>query len=108
MLVTYRPGVDDIEYELCDIGTHCVLKESNEVNVDLSRYISVKKDDLARRRKCSDGLKNEVKITLGNQARGTFLWVSLMLSELRYVPNHQVSNKLKDLPKGLDQYTPWF
>lgn len=102
-LVTYRPGVDDIEYELCDIGTHLVLEESNEVNIDLSRYIGVKTDDLARRRKYSDGLKNEVKNALGNQARGTFLWVSLMLSELRYVPNHHVSNKLKDLPKGLDQ-----
>lgn len=102
-LVTYRPGVDDIEYKLCDIGTHLVLEESNEVNIDLSRYIGVKTDDLARRRKYSDGLKNEVKNALGNQARGTFLWVSLMLSELRYIPNHHVSNKLKDLPKGLDQ-----
>lgn len=102
-LVTYRPGISDIEYGLCDIGAHLVLEESNEVNVDLSRYIGVKTDDLARRKKYSDSLKKEVKNALGNQARGTSLWASLMLSELRYVPKHHVSNKLKDLPKGLDQ-----
>lgn len=84
--------------------TQLILEELNEVNVDLSRYITAKTDDLARRKKkYTDGLKNEVKSALGNQAGGTFLWVSLMLSELKYVPNHHVLNKLKDLPKGLDQ-----
>ncbi|RYC81153.1 hypothetical protein BFJ63_vAg15952 [Fusarium oxysporum f. sp. narcissi] len=101
-LLTCRPGVSDIEYELDGIGV-TVKMDSSEVNADLSDYISLKAEDLAHRKKYSQSLGAKVKKALISEAGGTFLWVSLMINELESIPNYEVERKLKDLPKGLDE-----
>lgn len=102
ILVTCRPEISDIEYELQDVGTQLRM-DSSEVNTDLSRYIDVKVDELARRKSYDECLKNEVKNALSSQAGGTFLWVSLMFNELKDKLLYQVREKPKSLPKGLDE-----
>ncbi|KAH7140444.1 hypothetical protein B0J13DRAFT_608806 [Dactylonectria estremocensis] len=103
-LVTCRPEISDIGYELDGIGVSLRM-DSSEVKADLSDYINVEVEELARRKDYSQDLKADVKETLGSQAGGTFLWVCLMLNELKRpeVKNNDVQRKLKDLPKGLDE-----
>ncbi|EXA31563.1 hypothetical protein FOVG_17184 [Fusarium oxysporum f. sp. pisi HDV247] len=101
-LVTCRPEISDIEYELDGIGVPLKM-DSSEVNADLSDYIILRVDDLSQRRKYGESLKAKVKKALEIQAGGTFLWVSLMINELESTPKYEVAGKLKDLPKGLDE-----
>ncbi|KAG6977872.1 Vegetative incompatibility protein HET-E-1 [Fusarium oxysporum f. sp. conglutinans] len=101
-LVTCRPEIDDIEFELDGIGV-ALKMDSGEVNADLSDYINLKSEDLAQRKKYSQSLGAKVKKALVGEAGGTFLWVSLMINELGSIPNYEVERKLKDLPKGLDE-----
>ncbi|RYP39454.1 hypothetical protein DL767_002188 [Monosporascus sp. MG133] len=101
-LVTCRPEISDIKYELDGIGVSLRM-DSSEVNADLSDYINHKVKDLAQRKKYSQSLGANVKEALESQAGGTFLWVSLMINELESTPRYEVAGKLKDLPKGLDE-----
>ncbi|KAH7462318.1 hypothetical protein FOMA001_g18690 [Fusarium oxysporum f. sp. matthiolae] len=101
-LVTCRPEIGDIEFELDGIGV-ALKMDSGEVNADLSDYINHKSEDLAQRKKYSQSLGAKVKKALVGEAGGTFLWVSLMINELGSIPNYEVERKLKDLPKGLDE-----
>lgn len=101
--VTHRPGIRDIESPLRGIGTHLNMEDSGEVEADLSSYIEEKVDELAWEEDYSKSLKEDVKNAFRNQADGTFLWVSLMLCELKEVDQDDVRAKLKDLPKGLDE-----
>ncbi|KAK7398580.1 hypothetical protein QQX98_012036, partial [Neonectria punicea] len=101
-LVTCRPNISDIEYELDKIGV-LLRMDSSEVNADLSEYINLRVEDLAQRKKYSQSLEATVKEALESQAGGTFLWVSLMTNELESTPKYEVAGKLKDLPKGLDE-----
>ncbi|KKZ63943.1 hypothetical protein EMCG_01754 [[Emmonsia] crescens] len=92
--VGYRPDIPDIEYELShidDVQTNLRMG-SSEANADLSDdYINVEVDELAQRRHYIKGLKDDVKQALAGRAG---------------VRNHHVSDKLKDLPKGLvETYT---
>ncbi|PCD22178.1 hypothetical protein AU210_015976 [Fusarium oxysporum f. sp. radicis-cucumerinum] len=101
-LVTCRPEISDIEYELIGIDVSLRM-DSSEVNADLSDYINFKGEDLAQRKGYSQNLKEDVKAALESRAGGTFLWVSLMINELESTPNYEVADKLKDLPEGLDE-----
>ncbi|KAH6980503.1 hypothetical protein EDB80DRAFT_258923 [Ilyonectria destructans] len=101
-LVTCRPEISDIKYELDRIGVSLRM-DSSEVNADLSDYINLRVEDLAQRNKYSQSLEAKVKEALKSQAGGTFLWVSLMINELESTPAYDVEGKLKDLPKGLDE-----
>lgn len=74
-IITYRPDVPDIEYELShsdDVQTNLRM-DSSEANADLSDYINVEVDELAQRRHHSKGLKDDVKQALAGRAGGTFL-----------------------------------
>ncbi|KAK7582900.1 hypothetical protein V3481_012196 [Fusarium oxysporum f. sp. vasinfectum] len=101
-LVTCRPEIGDIEFELDRIGVPLRM-DSSEVNADLSDYISLKSEDLVQRKEYSQSLKADVKEALKSRAGGTFLWVSLMPNELESTPNCEVADKLKHLPEGLDE-----
>ncbi|EXK78230.1 hypothetical protein FOQG_17083 [Fusarium oxysporum f. sp. raphani 54005] len=101
-LVTCRPEIGDIEFELDGISVPLKM-DSREVNTDLSDYINLKCEDLAQRKEYSQSLKEDVKEALESRAGGTFLWVSLMINELESTPKYEVANKLKDLPAGLDE-----
>ncbi|KAF9774761.1 hypothetical protein IL306_007206, partial [Fusarium sp. DS 682] len=101
-LVTCRPEISDIEFELDGIGVPLKMN-SSEVNADLSDYITLKGEELAQRKEYSQSLKADVKEALKSRAGGTFLWVSFMINELESTPNYEVADKLKDLPEGLDE-----
>jgi hypothetical protein len=74
--------------------------DSSEVNADLSKYIDHEVEKLAEANSFSQELERAVKKALGNQAGGTFLWVSLMINELENTPKYGVVGKLNLLPKG--------
>ena len=101
-LITCRPEINDIEFELDGVGIPLRM-DSTKVNADLSRYIDHKAGELARTKNYSTLLENDVKKVLKSQATGTFLWVSLMLKKLKSIPNSDVRDTLKDLPEGLDE-----
>jgi len=101
-LITCRPNIHDIEDALKGVGTSLDV-DSGEINSDLSEYIDVKVDDLAVKRGYAPDLKNKVRDALIREARGTFLWVSLMLADLKEIPQYEVKKKLKTLPRGLDE-----
>ncbi|KAK7425569.1 hypothetical protein QQZ08_008010 [Neonectria magnoliae] len=101
-LITSRPDLSGIESELLDEIGVTLRIDSSSVNADLSDYIEVNVDDLARRKRYSSALKEEVKNALRGKAGGTFLWVSLMLAELKNTLKYDVSRRLKHLPQGLD------
>ena len=99
LLITCRPNIIDIENELARVGVPLRM-DLGKVNNDLSEYIDDRVKELAIMRTYGD-LQKDVKIALMGQAGGTFLWVSLMLDELKETPTHEVRDKLKNLPKGL-------
>ncbi|KAF7552936.1 hypothetical protein G7Z17_g3962 [Cylindrodendrum hubeiense] len=101
-LVTCRPEISDIKYELDGVGVSLRL-DSSEVNIDLFEYIKLKVEDLARRNGYPGILEANVKEALETQAGGSFLWVSLMIKELESKLAYEVAGKLKDLPRGLDE-----
>lgn len=102
ILITCRPEIDDIKYELDGMGVSLRM-DSSEVNTDLSNYIEDRVKDLAKRKKYAQHVKASIKEALESQAGGTFLWVSLMLKELEKALDFEVPRKLKHLPKGLNE-----
>ena len=78
--------------------------DSGKVNDDLSKFIDVKVDELSKSKKCCAKLKEEIKQALTIKAEGTFLYVSLVLDDLKKanVPL-QVRKKLRDLPSDLNK-----
>ncbi|OBT96330.1 hypothetical protein VE01_05778 [Pseudogymnoascus verrucosus] len=100
-LVTSRPE-NDIMEELRGVGTR-LLMNSTSVNYDLSMYIDSEVDRLAKRKGYTPELKQMVENALKNEAEGTFLWVSLMVADLEKEHRYNVKDKLKQLPKGLNE-----
>jgi len=72
------------------------------VNADLSKFITIKIDELARKKSYAIKLKDDVRELLASKAEGTFLWISLVLAVLGNTPKHKVKEKLNALPAGLD------
>ncbi|KAJ5753768.1 uncharacterized protein N7511_007921 [Penicillium nucicola] len=101
-LITCRQKISDIEYELHGVGELLELN-SRVVNTDLIEYIDHEVEELAKRRNYISTLKYDVAEALKRRAEGTFLWVSLMLSELKNTPNYEVPDKLNSLPEGLEE-----
>jgi ankyrin repeat protein len=102
LLITCRQKISDIEYELHGAGKLLGL-DSGEVNTDLFEYIDFKVAELATRRNYSSTLKYDVVNALKSRAGGTFLWVSLMISELKDTPIYDVPAKLNSLPESLEE-----
>ncbi|KAK8142161.1 hypothetical protein G3M48_009262, partial [Beauveria asiatica] len=102
-LVTCRNDIGDIEYELNGLGTHLRL-DSAAINDDLNTYISAKVDELEQRNTYDAQIKTAVSDALKTNADGTFLWVSIMVAELKRpkVRNADVVEILKKLPQTLD------
>ena len=99
-LVTCRPE-EDIQNYLFDINGYLRV-DSAKVNADLSKFIQVKVNDLSRKKRYSDELKNKVQSALITKAEGTFLWASLVLADLESCYKHQVEKKLRTLPSDLN------
>ncbi|KAM3496935.1 hypothetical protein MY10362_009696 [Beauveria mimosiformis] len=102
-LVTCRNDIGDIEYELNGLGTHLRL-DSAAINDDLNTYISAKVDELEQRNSYDAQIKTAVSDALKTNVGGTFLWVSIMVAELKRpkVRNADVLEILKKLPQTLD------
>lgn len=102
--ITCRPDIDDIEDELRGVG-EALRMDSALINDDLSEYIDTKVDELAKRKDYSSPIKTKVQEALKREAGGTFLWVSLMVTELSrpHVRKLQVETMLQNLPHGLEE-----
>ncbi|KAK9444704.1 Ankyrin repeat-containing domain protein [Metarhizium brunneum] len=101
ILLTCRPHINDIEDELQDVGTQLQMG-SAEINHDLAKYIDERVDELAKKKHYPLSLKQKVIETLKRESGNTFLWVSLMIAELKTTLMHKVEEKLNRLPHGLD------
>lgn len=65
-LITCRPEISDIEYELDGVG-FSLRMDASEVNSDLSNYLDVKVRELAERKRYSPELESDVKRLWGTE-----------------------------------------
>ena len=103
-IVTSRPN-NDIEESLSAVspavrGLHV---DSGRVNEDLTKFIDVKVDDLSTKKRFGSKTKQMIKDALTEKAGGTFLYVSLVLHDLKKVKiTSQVRKKLQEMPSDLN------
>lgn len=71
----------EIEDSLSGIGK-CPRIDSAMINTDLSKFIDVKVDELARCKDYLVALKHDIKVASTNQALGTLSWTSLILQDI--------------------------
>ena len=77
---------------------------SGNVDCDLSKFIDIKVDQLSASRKFrSKNTVEEIKRTLAEKAGGTFLYVSLVLNELKNTPESRIHRKLQEWPSELNK-----
>ena len=101
-LITCRPE-PEIQEALLDVKGHLRV-DSGKVNVDLSRFINVKVDELSRRKAYKPKMTQTIKDALTEKAGGTFLWASLVLDDLGKTKiSSQVKQKLQTLPSDLNK-----
>src|SRR2546421_723416 len=78
--------------------------DSAKVNDDLARFINDRVRDLYDGEEDTGDLEKTVRDTLTSKAEGTFLWVSLVLKDLKKEDDEEtVSQKLRDLPRDLNE-----
>lgn len=78
--------------------------DSGKIHNDLFKFIDVKVDELCKYKGYTPGLKEKIKSALTEKAGGTFLYVSLVLHDLKKTRiSAQVTKKLEDLPLDLEQ-----
>ena len=101
IIITSRPEVD-VEDAVGDI-TDMIQIDSAKVNNDLSNFINIRVDDLAKKKKrFPPKLIEDIRNVLQQQAGGTFLWVSLALEDIASATtSKRAREKLEGLPKGL-------
>ena len=79
-----------------------VQVDSGRVNHDLHKFINTKVDELSAIKGYTSALKEDIRCALLEKAGGTFLYVSLVLHDLRKTKiASQVTQKLRDLPADL-------
>ena len=97
---------NDIEEELLSADNPYVQDlhiDRGNVNRDLYKFINVKVSQLAAKRKFkSKKIAEELECALAQKAGGTFLYVSLVLNELRKTPESQMKRKLQEWPSELN------
>lgn len=75
---------------------------TGKVNRDLSKFIDMKVDQLSTSRKFrSKNTSEEIKRALAEKAGGTFLYVSLVLNELKKTPESRIQRRLQERPSEL-------
>jgi ankyrin repeat protein len=98
-LITSRPA-DDIDRHLH--RSHGYLQiDSAKVNNDLLNFIRVRVEELPESTYSKD-LKEMVQDALVAKTGGTFLWVSLVLIDLKDCYDYEVEEKLSELPNDLN------
>lgn len=105
LIITSRRE-NDIEEELLSADNPQVQDvhiDSGSVNRDLYKFINVRVNQLAVKRKFrSKRTAEELERALAQKAGGTFLYVSLVLNELRRTPESQMQRKLQEWPSELN------
>lgn len=104
VLITSRP-YPEIQILLQEQPTTTRLKvedEEQNINADISSFVSHKVDELAKERGYDLRLKEEVQKALQAGADGMFLWVSLIVEELLDTPISLVSETLASIPNSLN------
>ena len=77
--------------------------DSSQVNCDLQKFINVKVDELSTMKGYKSGLKEKIRCALIDKAGGTFLYVSLVVHDLKKTKlASQVTQKLRDMPADLN------
>ena len=96
----------DIEESLSAVGpaVQNLQVDSGRVNHDLHRFINVRVDELSKMKGYKSALKDKIRCALTEKAGGTFLYVSLVLHDLKKtIISSQVTQKLKELPSDLNR-----
>lgn len=104
-LLASRNDIDVIERILSekeDVSRLSLDLGSNAANVSTSvkSYVHHKLSEL-HCLKSHEALRTEFCETLIEKSEGTFLWVSLVMEELRKVSRFQIKKVLSEMPKGL-------
>lgn len=94
-LITCRPEVREL-----DRGRTLPLDVA-EINTDLLKFIDVKVNKLSKSKEYPPDLTEYIKTALTEGAGGTFLWVSLILDDIRDTKPSKIRKKLSDLPRSL-------
>jgi hypothetical protein len=102
-IITGRPE-SDIE-DIAHIAGQPLRLDSGRINHDLSKFIDAKVKDLAKIQKdYPQKLLSDIRAALHDQAGGTFLWVSLVLADVRDSETMKAAReKLHNLPSGLPE-----
>ena len=96
---------NDIEESLSTVSSAIqkIQIDSGKVNEDLSKFIDLKVDELSSRKGYRSDTKNLIKHALTEKAGGTFLYVSLVLDDLKTTKTTlQVRQRLQTLPQDLN------
>lgn len=104
-IVTSRREID-IEESLSAVGpaVQNLQVDSERVNHDVHKFINVKVDELSKMKGYKSALKEKIRCALTEKAGGTFLYVSLVLHDLkRTIIASQVTQKLSELPSNLNK-----
>ncbi|EHK51030.1 hypothetical protein TRIATDRAFT_177619, partial [Trichoderma atroviride IMI 206040] len=99
ILVTSRPYSKIREY--LEEFTNKNLASFSQAKQDVDRCIKERVADLAKKKKYTDKVKQQVSDILREKAEGTFLWVGLACEELKDVPSKNAIQVLQTMPKGL-------
>ncbi|KAK5998042.1 Vegetative incompatibility HET-E-1-like protein [Cladobotryum mycophilum] len=99
-------NVKDIEWRLCGIGLprrlSLELKENaDHVSQAVDAYIDSRVQDIEAL-KDDEELQAETLKVLKSKAKGTFLWVALVIEQLRETDHHNVHDVLEEIPEGLE------
>ncbi|KAK0710162.1 hypothetical protein B0T26DRAFT_596694, partial [Lasiosphaeria miniovina] len=102
ILVTSRPYSEIREY--LEGFPNKDLASFSERQQDIDLFIKEKVADLAQRKKYTDKVKGQVSDILRDKAKGTFLWVGLLLAceELKGTASQRAVQTLQSMPKELD------
>ncbi|KAF3924013.1 hypothetical protein ABW21_db0204947 [Orbilia brochopaga] len=106
-LLTSRP-LESAELELLTDRSKQVLisLEDNPKHVrnGIETYISVKVDELHRRCRYGDEIRQRITTELTKKAGDSFLWVSLVCKKLELVHRDNALATIEDLPLGLNPF----
>ncbi|KAL6814600.1 hypothetical protein V8C40DRAFT_282940 [Trichoderma camerunense] len=98
-LVTSRPYSEIDEY--LNEFANKDLASFAQAEKDIDRCINERVAELAKRKRYTNKVKQQVSNILRDKAEGTFLWVGLACEELREIPSKDAVRVLQNMPKGL-------
>ncbi|KAK2600176.1 hypothetical protein QQS21_005121 [Conoideocrella luteorostrata] len=99
ILVTSRPYSEIAEFLEGFVNKN--LASFFEIEQDINLFIDERATELAKRKKYSNKVKNQVIEILRSKAQGTFLWVGVACKELENIPSKDAIACLNAMPRGL-------